>query len=235
MPSIRKRQSGYRVEVYVRGQRDSATFDTKSEALQWGLDREEELKTGKRESALFYTLGQAFDRYIKEASVNKKGYRWEKVRLKLLSDHSFARAKLTELQQQDFIKWRNDRLRQVSPSSVNREMNLISNVLAYCRDEWYWMNDNPMKGMKRPSKGEARDRRISQSEIDHICVRCGYAEDLPITTQQQRLAVAFLFAIETAKRLKEICNLRTDQVIGHVAILPETKTTHRKVPLFMCS
>ena len=232
MPSLRKRGSSYRVEVCIDGVRDSATFDTKTVALQWGLDREQELKLGKQESSLFVTLGQAFDRYSREVSTTKKGQRWEQIRLKLISKHPIAAINLNELNSKDFIKWRNYRLRQVSPSSVNREMNLISNVLTYCREEWGWMDENPMKGARRPGKAPPRERRISEEEIARICIACGYEASHPVTTKQQHLAVAFLFAIETAMRLGEICNLKTNHICGKVAKLPETKNgTRRNVPL----
>src|SRR3546814_2661624 len=44
MASIKPNGSGYRVQVYVKGVRDSGTFPTRKEAAQWALEREAELK-----------------------------------------------------------------------------------------------------------------------------------------------------------------------------------------------
>lgn len=54
----------------------------------------------------------------------------------------------------------------------------------------------------------------------------------PVTTANQRVAVAFLFAIETAMRAGEICSLTPKDISGRSAVLQRTKNgTKRGVPL----
>ena len=79
-----------------------------------------------------------------------------------------------------------------------------------------------------------RGRRISHREIDLILHCLGYSEEEPVILKQQFVAVAFLFAIETAMRRSEICLLKPEIVNleSRVASLPTTKNgTARKVPL----
>jgi integrase len=55
----------------------------------------------------------------------------------------------------------------------------------------------------------------------------------PAVTVSQRVAVAFLFALETAMRASEICGLLPRDVAGRVAKLTETEKRDKEtVPLF---
>jgi integrase len=92
----------------------------------------------------------------------------------------------------------------------------------------------PDKGSS-PAKGfSAADRRISEDEIDRLCIGLGFADGEPVTTKAQAVAAAFLFAIETAMQAREICGLTAAMVVGKVAHLPATLTKIRRkrdVPL----
>ncbi len=90
-----------------------------------------------------------------------------------------------------------------------------------------------MYDLKRPKKPAHRDRRIYQPEIDALLIALNYCETKPVT-QQQRVAVAFLFAIETAMRAGEICSFTPGNIdlAARTAFLPDTKNgTSRSVPL----
>nr|WP_307742538.1 tyrosine-type recombinase/integrase [Massilia varians] len=135
-------------------------------------------------------------------------------------------------------KWRDHRLNtdKVSGSTVNRELNLLSNVFTVAAREWKWISASPTTDVRRPKESEARDRLYTEDEIERICLALGFDldDEQPITTVSQRVAVAFLFAIETAMRAGEICALVPRFVAGRVVTLPEEITkngTKRKVPL----
>lgn len=105
-------------------------------------------------------------------------------------------------------------------------MNLISNVFAVARKEWKWIGTSPTADVKRPKSPSARNRLVSQKEIETMCIALGWRHDIidvAPTTKQQRIALAFLFAIETAMRASEICSLREADVQGRVARLHMTK------------
>ena len=154
------------------------------------------------------------------------------VRLGFLSRDQLADVRLSDLNATHLAQWRDRRLRDVSGSTVNRDLNLISHCFAIARDEWRWIRESPTTSVRRPKEAPGRDVLITQDQIDRILLACGYAEDAPVETVAQRVAVAFLFAIETAMRAGEICGLRPEHVRGRAAHLPRTKNGFpRDVPL----
>jgi len=61
------------------------------------------------------------------------------------------------------------------------------------------------------------------------------AETVLAITGYQRVAVAFLFAIETAMRAGDICGLVDSDIVSRTATLRQTKNgTMRGVPLSRC-
>lgn len=225
--------------MYVQGVRDSATFATKAKAQAWAAMRETELRTQNETGILSgKTLADAFDRYEKEVSPHKKGSRWESIRMAAIRYHEVDGKKLGEYKLVDLTpeilgKWRDMRLKTIKGSTFNRDMNLLSNIFTVARKEWRWVADSPTKDVRRPRNPPPRDRRISQDEIDRICLALGFSGD-PVQTKMQSVAVAFLFAIETAMRAGEICLLRPEWISGRVVHLPDIavkNSVKRDVPL----
>lgn len=234
MASYRKTKTGWRVEICVGRVRDSTTRDTKAECRAWAEAREAEILSGKRRESSSQTVGDLFDRYSREVSPSKRGKRWEQVRLAKLGRDPLAAVSLARLSKADLIEWRERRLGEVSPGSVIREMNLIGAVLSAAHQEWELLSSNPAREVKKPKAPRARSRRPSQDEIDRICLALGWWERCKITDKSQRVAVAYLFAIETAMRAGEICGLLPEHIDlkKRVAHLPMTKNgLARDVPL----
>ena len=235
MATFRKRGQSWRVEVYKNGVRSSATFDTKIQAKEWAVQTEAQILERKVNPFLCNkTLGDAFERYSLEVSPNKKGARWELIRLKLLKRYPVSEVQLYELSSIHIASWRDLRLTEVAPSSVNRELNLISSVLTIARREWRWISQNPVSEIKRPQNPKSRDRRITSQEIQRVLDSLGYDDEYPITIKKQLVAVYFLLAIETAMRLGELCSLNFDEIniLERFVDLSETKNNDsRKVPL----
>lgn len=240
MASIQKTVTGWRAQVAVKGKRDSRTFDTKAQAQEWSARRETELRsiqTGLGSKT--HTVGDVLDRYELEVCDSHRGARWEKLRLALIGRQivdgtQFRHIRLAELRSSHITAWRNVRLRDISGASVSREMTLLSNALRYAREEWHWLVTDPMTGVRRPPDNPPRERLISSAEIDALLIAMGYAEEQPVIRSSQRVAVAFLVAIETAMRSGELLGL-TSQTVDferRVAYLPMTKNGNaREVPL----
>lgn len=248
MASFRKMPSGgWRAEVCVKSVRDSAVRDTKAEAQAWAAKRESELRsitTGQGSKT--HTIGDVLAEYADKVSPTKRGERWERLRLGLIGRKKvdgrlFGDIRLADLRPAHIAAWRDARMRDLGPkgkpitgASVSREMSLLSHALDVARREWGWIAADPMKDVKRPTAGPARDRLISQGEIDAITLALGYQEGMPVSYASQRVAVAFLFAIETAMRSGEILGLTgmTVDLELRVARLPLTKNgSARNVPL----
>ena len=107
-------------------------------------------------------------------------------------------------------------------------MNLLSVVFSTAVRDWGLIPKNPVKGVGRPKAPPARERRISQREIDALIATAG----TDLTQIKGRAVHAFLFAIETAMRAGELLALRRSDVSGRVARLHTSKTGKgRDVPL----
>lgn len=244
MASITRQKSGWRVQISVKGQRDSAVHATKAEAQAWAVEREAQMRrmasTGINTDK---TCQDAFDRYGKTVSAQKKGKRWERTRMIFLAKCKIdgkllGGMRLCEITSDTLAKWRDVRLtgadgrRPVLGSTINRDFALLSNIFTTARVEWKWLAASPTSDVRRPDGEPARDRLINEREIEKICQCLGYAGE--VRTKSDKVAVAFLFAIETAMRAGEICRLLRSLVNGNVAHLPATINKNgakRDVPL----
>jgi integrase len=240
MASIAKRPSGWRVQIAIQGVRESRVFATKTEALVWAAQRETEIRTEKATGIQRgRTLQDAFDRYGKEVSVHKRGAEKELIRFAaigrmVIDNVPLKDWKLADVTTEVLGKWRDQRLKTVLGSSVNRDLNLLSHVFASAAREWKWIASSPTTNLRRPADPPSRDRLYTQEEIDRLCAALGIDADQaePVTSSSQRVGIAFLFAIETAMRSGEICALMPGDIAGRVATLPRTKNgTKRAVPL----
>lgn len=228
MASIRRRGTKWRAEVYRDGKRESGTFLTKAQAVAWAQQSEAEL-IGERLPDR--SVKEALQRYAREVSPTKRGERWEVLRLALLERDALAAVRLPKLRPADLAEWRDRRLQRVSGASVRRELNLIQSVFKKCRKEWGWLNSDPLADIDRPPNPASRRRRISQDEIDRVTLALGYNGGAPETVSD-RVALAFLFAIETAMRSGEILGLHWRDVGEKSVTLPMTKNgDRRQVPL----
>ncbi len=141
MASIIKEQDGWHAFVCIGGKRRSKRFPGKGQAADWANRIERQLRDGEGAGGGGrHTLADAMERYDREVTPNKKGARWESIRLKLLQrDKRLVDVKLSKLSSTDLAAWRDRRLGEVSGATVAREMNLISHVLTIARKEWRWM------------------------------------------------------------------------------------------------
>jgi integrase len=240
--SYAKRTNGWRAQIAIQGIRESKVFSTKAEAVAWSTTREAEIRTGKTTGIQHgRTVGDAFDRYEKDVSAGKPGHRFEALRLAAIgaweiSGKPFRDMKLVDATSEVLGKWRDHRIKtdKVTGSTVNRELNLLSHVFRTAAKEWKWIANSPTADVRRPEESQPRDRLYEDDEIQRICLALGFDldGDERAETTSQRVAVAFLFAIETAMRAGEICGLVARDVVGRVATLEKTKNgTKRKVPL----
>ncbi|AOU97702.1 hypothetical protein BI364_06775 [Acidihalobacter yilgarnensis] len=236
MATIRKRGNGWRAEVYRNGRRRSKTFHTKAQAQSWALQVEvelDDLQMGRIPADK--SVRDLLQRYLREVSPGKRGERWERLRLEALCrDDPLATVPLRELSAQTISSWRDRRLRQVSPATVLREWNLLSNAFNIGLREWGWVAENPMTRVRKPATPAARDRRLTQDEIDQLVMVSGYTDKKPPTTLTARVGATMLFAIETAMRAGEIASLTWAHVHAErrYVHLPMTKNGKpRDVPL----
>ena len=233
MAAPKKDGTVWRHRVMVKGKRVSGTFMTKAAALAWEASQRIEIVEGVT-SGKGKTFRDALDKYEIEVSRKKRSHANEAKRLAFFRESSMADKKMSEIKPADIAAWRDERLKSVKGSTVTRDLNTLSHVFTVARREWGWITTSPTSDVQRPASPPHRDRRISEKEIDLICLQLGWdrVKSTVPTTKQHRVAVAFLFAIETAMRAGEICGLQKDDVSGRVARLHMTKNGQsRDVPL----
>jgi integrase len=220
MASILKKGERWRAEVFRQGVRKAKTFDTKTEAKNWAARQEylilnEEVVQGK------ITFGEVLERYAREVSPAKRGARWEQIRIEAFLTYPIAKIPVAALKPVDLGSWREARLREVSSSTVKREMVLMSAVLTQARKEWGLIKDNPMADVRKPSDAAPRDRRPTPEEMEKLSLNFG--NNLGDVTG--RVWQAFLFAIETGMRASEIAGMTWDRtdLEKKIVRLPITK------------
>jgi len=235
MATYRKRGKSWRAEIVRDGQRQSRSFATKALAVAWAAEIEGDILAGRGYAPVRKTLDDALDRYAKEITPLHRGERWETVRLnKFRRDMSFVGRMINDVTPDMIGSWRDARLKEVAPASVQREMNLLSSVFTVAQTEWRWCRENPVRAVRRPPATAPRVRRISQPEITAMLSAFGYVPGSVPANLTQRVAMVWLFAIETAMRAGEILQLTwlNIDIEQHVATLIQTKNGDvRGVPL----
>jgi integrase len=225
----------WRHRIMVNGARVSGTFDTKAQALEWEAQQRVILKGGPvAVSVIGKTVKDAFDKYEVEVSRHKRSYQNEAKRLAYFRATELAKVKISELRTSHIVDWKTERLKTVKGSTVNRDLNLLSHVFNTARKEWGWLETNVTEDVSRATEPPAREQRYTEKEIKAICAALGWdvAYKGEPQTKQHRVALAFLWALETAMRAGEIVSLTKDSVKGRVAHLPMTKNgLPRNVPL----
>lgn len=232
--TIQARSNGkFRAIFRKKGISTSKTFATKLEAKLWLEELERLLLLDDRFLGVDLPLYLVIDRYIKEVSRKKAGYRNERARLLRLSKHPIAQKNIHEIRPQELREWQEERLQQVSVGTVLREGGTFSAIFSQAVI-WELIPENPYKKVIKPKEPKARSRRYEPQEIDLILKASDYMPDQKIVLAKQRVGAMFLFALETAMRAGEICGLRWEFVNfeKRTAYLPQTKNGHpRTVPL----
>lgn len=229
MASIQKHKKRWRAQVSRAGVRKSKVFATRQEARDWAARIEAEAAAGAR-AASRQPFSEVLTRYLRDVSSTKRGERWEAIRIRRLLADPIAAKRMCDLDQTDFAAWRDARLRDVSPGTVRREMNLLSAILTQARAEWLLIPRSPMTGVRQPPEPPRRDRLPTAAEI----ARLEHVGGTDLAVTRARAVAAFLFAMETGMRAGEIVGLTAAQIdrTARVAHLPRTKNGDRRdVPL----
>jgi integrase len=241
MASIRLRGIKWTAEIVRAGHpREAKTFPTRKAARDWATTREAELLAHKTGQIPPHSVAAALERYAREVSPTKGGAKWEAVRLtKFKRTLGFEMRLLTQVTTADIAAWRDKGLAGgLAGSSVRREMVLLRSVFEMARKEWGWLASNPMQDIGYPPNNRPRTRRIAQAEIDKMVEALGVLPGEVAVRPSQRVAVAFLWAVETAMRAGEIVSLTREcvSVEGRFARLLRTKNgDQREVPLSLAA
>lgn len=175
------------------------------------------------------TLRDLMERYLEEVVPQHKGAAIEAVRIRrILREEAFVDKKLAALVTEDLQDFIIDRLTEVAPATVDRELDLISQTLRYADDVWKIAPvESPFKGLRRPKYFNERDRRLTPTEEQAI-LRAAREDANPFVEP------AIILALETAMRRGELLKLLPSDINFELrfALARDTKNgRNRKVPL----
>lgn len=207
MAYIRKRGDfQWQAEIRKKGfPPASRTFNTRAEAEAWAAVIESEMVRGvfvDRSEAESTTLYEALERYEREVTPGKDGERQELVRIKSWKANNLAKRSLASLRGADFAKFRNDRLKSVRPSTVQKDLAVISHLFNHARKEWGIAVSNPIADIKMPTEDNSRDRRLEGDEEQRL-----FKELEPVHGRSIWMQPLVELALETAARQSELLSL----------------------------
>lgn len=233
MATIRKHRDKYQVQIRRKGSPTICkTFSLLSDAKEWARHQERLIDRGElgidRKELDRITLDDLIERYLEEVMPGKRHGETDTFSLNLLQAHSISKLKLSELSPMDFSKYRDERLKGVSPATVKRQFSPVKHMLGYARIEW----EIPLKGdlltkAKLKKADKKRDRRLREGELDLLLKAGG-------KTRNPFILPVIRFALETGMRRGEILALRFRDIDIErcSATIRESKNGHsRTIPL----
>jgi len=244
MAAIRKRGNKWQGRIRIKGLEPiEKSFSNKSDAEAWAKITEAEIIRGvyiKHTLAEQTTLSEALLRYLNEITPHKRGAFQERQRVKTWQSSKLASNSMASLRAHDFAKWRDQRLLDVSPTTVRRDLALISHLFNIARKEWGFEGlANPTEGLRIPTMNNARHRLFYDGE-EALLIGAMRPVDrdakgrLVAGCANPWLKPLVLLALETAMRRGELLALKWQNIrlADRVAHLPMTKNgSSREVPL----
>jgi integrase len=234
MAAIRKRRNKFEVQVRRSGQPHiSRTFHDLKDARAWARHMEatadrQDLPTTSDRTALNTTLGELVTRYRETVTPRKRGHHEERIVLAAFGLHPICRKTLAELRTNDFARYRDERLQEVKPTTLKRQLGPVHHLLEIARDEWgFPMRENPLDKLRLDAPDQRRERRLRDGEWTKL-----------ITAAQKcrnnLVPMIIRFAVETSMRRGEILALDAADfdATTQSLLVRETKNGHfRTIPL----
>lgn len=233
MASIRQRDGKWQVRVRRRGFADEAkTFNTRTDAERWARSVETEMDRGSfvsRSEAEAHTLEDIINLYITDVCPTQRSGPDAIIRLRATCRKTLAKLSMAALTPKAIAAYRDERLKQVKPATVIRELAFLSAIINHARREWDINIPNPIALIRKPTAPQGRDRVLSIEEEARLL-----AELVPVGRINVWLLPATILSLETGMRRGELVALRWSDVNleAQTAHLPMTKSgTARTVPL----
>jgi integrase len=236
MATIRKRKGKYEVQIRRTGQTHvSRSFIERKDAKAWARQMEiaadrNDLPTTVDRRKMAVTLGVLVQRYRDTVTVHKRGAHIERVVLNCFALHPICRKTVSELRTSDFAEYRDERLREVSPVTLKRQLNPIRHLFEIARDEWgIPFRENPLAKLKLEAPDQRRERRLRAGELDRLLLEAGKCRG-----RSRLIGPIIAFAVETGMRRGEILAIKPEHVdaFNQCLLIPESKNGRsRTIPL----
>ena len=237
MASFRQRSSKWQARVKRDGFPDQVrTFDAKADAERWARSVESEMDRGSFSSptiAQKTSLGELIERYMLEVLPRMKGAKEDAIRLKALCRRAIGKCSVAALTPAKVANYRDERLNEVAPGTVVRELAYLSSIINHGRREWGINAANPVALVRKPTQPKGRDRVLTPVERAQLL-----AELQPTGRRNVWMLPLVAVALETAMRRSELLALRWVDINleRRTATLHITKNgDSRIVPLSKCA
>lgn len=177
------------------------------------------------------TFKDLLERYEAVVTPKKRGQREEVIRLRRFAkNETLGNLKINELTPAVFAKYRDERLKEVSPGSVRREMNTLNHLLKIAHNEWQVLPSIPTKNIAKPKDNPPRRYLITSDEVYLLRIAFDF-DNTTIAEPRHRAFMAFMVSLLTGLRASEVLNIRREDIEGNVLHVRKGKTGGREVPL----
>lgn len=233
MASIRKQNGKWQVQVRRRGfAHISRTFHQRTDAEQWARYMEVKADRGElpvpKETLEVIRVRDIIERYKDQITVKKRSADTEEYILEAFLRHPIASLTLTQLTSAHFSTYRDKRLKEVKPGTVNRELGIIKHAFTIAEREWdIPLRMNPLDKIQKLKANNARTRRLTNHEFKAL-------QEAATKSLNQEILTLVRFAIATGMRRGEMLNLRWSDIDFSTSTLhiPVTKNgCARTIPL----
>ena len=232
MASIRKSKTanGYRFYVQIRLEghpQQSKTFSNLKEAKQWSTITEFEIRKGyyvSTDDAEKLTVANIIDRYTEEVLPQQKSKRQSISSSRIIKSH-IGDYSLLKLSRSVCASYRDKRLKSVSPSTVKKEISLLSRVINVAIKDWgiFLPHGNPINSIRKPTENKSRNRRLENNELN-----------LLLSSSSDFMKNVIVLLVNTAIRRGELCKIQFNHInFEHqTLLLKDTKNgDDREIPL----
>ena len=225
MATFKKRNGRYQAQIRRKGYAPTyKTFSSITAAKKWVQVTEADMERRTYAPAPSISVCEILERYEREVLPSHKGHQAERYRVQTLLGF-FGGLKLVHLTSQEVAKYRDARLKEVTPASLKRELTIFSQALTTASKDWgIALPQNPVSMISLPKADKARTRRLETGEEAKL-----------LRGSNSKLNRVIILALETAMRRAEILNIKKSHINFNksVLLIPSTKTdTPRTIPSF---
>ena len=208
------------------------SFHLKADAEEWARHMETKADRGDLPTPIKvlngYKVRDILERYRDKVTVKKRSADTETYLINAFLREPIANLTLAQITSAHFSKHREERLKQVKPGTVNRELGIIKHAFDIAMREWdIPLKENPLAKLKKLKVNNARTRRMELQEWEAI-------KTAAATCRNPFIMPLIRLAIETALRRGELLALQWQHIDieTRIAHIPVTKNGHsRTIPL----
>ena len=233
MATLRKRNNGHwQARVRKASQTITKTFIHKVDAERWARQVEVEIQKGGYTNLVLAertTFAEIIERYVTEVLPTLRGGKADSIRLKALARRPIAKLNIVALTPQKIAQHRDERLKEIAPATVIRELSYFSSIINHARRDWGIHINNPVALVAKPKSTQGRTRIMDTTETNAL-----FEALRPVGRKSIWMLPLVRLALETAMRRSELLGLRWEHVDieKRTIFLQLTKNgTSRTVPL----